>query len=202
MHISEGVISAPVLLTGASLTVIGTAIGLKKMSYEKIPEVAVLSSAFFVASLIHIPIGPSSVHLVLNGLVGVLLGWMSFPSILVALSLQALLFQFGGFTSLGVNTFNMALPAVITYYLFNLPIRKNNQLIATLAGFGAGITGIGLGTLFVAIALVTTGESFLNVAKLLVITHFPVMIIEGIVTSFCVVFLKKVKPEILGEVKT
>lgn len=202
MHISEGVLSAPVLLTGASLTVIGTAIGLKKMSYEKIPEVAVLSSAFFVASLIHIPIGPSSVHLVLNGLVGVLLGWMSFPSILVALSLQALLFQFGGFTSLGVNTFNMALPAVITYYLFNLPIRKNNQLIATLAGFGAGITGIGLGTLFVAIALVTTGESFLNVAKLLVITHFPVMIIEGIVTSFCVVFLKKVKPEILGEVKT
>lgn len=201
MHISEGILSAPVLLTGASLTVIGTAIGLKKMSYEKIPEVAVLSSAFFVASLIHIPVGPSSVHLVLNGLVGVLLGWMSFPSILVALSLQALLFQFGGFSSLGVNTFNMALPAVITYYLFNLLIRKNSKLIAMLAGFGAGMAGIGLGTLFVAIALVTTGESFLNVAKLLVVAHFPVMIIEGIVTSFCVVFLKKVKPEILGEVK-
>ncbi len=201
MHISEGVLSAPVLLTGAALTVIGTAIGLKKMSYEKIPEVAVLSSAFFVASLIHVPIGPSSVHLVLNGLVGVLLGWTSFPSILVALALQALLFQFGGFTSLGVNTFNMAAPAVVSYYLFNFLIRKANHFISMLAGFGAGLSGVGLGALFVAIALVTTGESFLNVAKLLMIADFPVMIVEGIITSFCVIFLKKVKPEILGEVR-
>ena len=94
MHISEGVLSAPVLITGAVLSAAGIAIGLRKMSYDKIPEVAVLSSAFFVASLIHVPIGPSSVHLVLNGLLGILLGWMAFPSILVALSLQALLFQF------------------------------------------------------------------------------------------------------------
>jgi cobalt/nickel transport system permease protein len=193
MHISEGVLSAPVLVTGALLTLGGTALGLKKMDYEKIPEVAVLSSAFFVASLIHVPIGPSSVHLVLNGLVGVLLGWMAFPSILVALALQALLFQFGGFTSLGVNTFNMAAPAVISYYLFNFLIRKAKHFISMLAG-------VGLGALLVAIALVTTGESFLNVAKILVVAHLPVMVIEGIITSFCIVFLKKVKPEILEEV--
>lgn len=200
MHISEGVLSPSVLLSGAFLTVGGTALGLKKMDYEKIPKVAVLSSAFFVASLIHVPIGPSSVHLVLNGLVGIILGWMAFPSILVALSLQALLFQFGGFTSLGVNTFNMAAPAVIVYYLFNLPARKSNNLIAMIAGFGAGIIGIGLGALFVALSLVTTGESFLNVGKLLVIGHLPVMVIEGIITSFCIIFLRKVKPEILDEV--
>ncbi len=201
MHISEGVLSAPVLVAGALLSAGGVAIGLKKMSYEKIPEVAVLSSAFFVASLIHVPIGPSSVHLVLNGLVGVILGWMAFPSILVALALQALLFQFGGFTSLGANTFNMAVPAVVAYYLFNFLIRRKNNLIGMIAGFGAGVIGVGLGAFFVAIALVTTGESFLNVAKLLVIGHLPVMVIEGFVTSFCIVFLKKVKPEILEEVR-
>lgn len=200
MHISEGVLSAPVLLTGAFLTVGGTSLGLKKMDYEKIPEVAVLSSAFFVASLIHVPIGPVSVHLVLNGLVGVLLGWMAFPSILVALALQALLFQFGGLTSLGVNTFNMAAPAVIAYYLFSLPAKKANHALSMLTGFGAGLTGVGLGALFVAIALVTTGESFLNAAKIVVVAHLPVMIIEGIITAFCIVFLKKVRPEILGEV--
>jgi cobalt/nickel transport system permease protein len=197
MHISEGVLSAPVLVTGALLTVGGTALGLKKMDYEKIPEVAVLSSAFFVASLIHVPIGPSSVHLILNGLLGVLIGWMAFPSILVALALQALLFQFGGFTSLGVNTFNMAAPAVIAYYLFNIPVKRSNHFICVLAGFAAGMTGVGLGALFVAIALVSTGESFLNVAKLVVVAHLPVMLIEGVITSFCVTFLKKVKPEIL-----
>src|SRR4030042_7022817 len=118
MHISEGVLSAPVLITGAILSVVGVAIGLRKMSYDKIPQVAVLSSAFFIASLIHVPVGPSAAHLVLNGFLGILLGWMAFPSILVALSLQALLFQFGGFTPLGVNTVNMAPPAIIAYYLF------------------------------------------------------------------------------------
>ncbi len=200
MHISEGVLSAPVLIAGAVLSLGGVAVGLKKMSYDKIPQVAVLSSAFFVASLIHVPIGPSSVHLVLNGLVGVLLGWMAFPSIFVALALQALLFQFGGFTSLGVNTFTMAAPAVIVYYLFNFPIRKANHIISMLAGFFAGAAGVGLGALFVATALVTTGESFMNIAKIMVLAHLPVMLIEGIVTAFCVVFLRKVKPEILEEV--
>jgi len=197
MHISEGVLSAPVLVTGALLTSAGVALGLKKMTYEKIPEVAVLSSAFFVAALIHVPVGPSSVHLVFNGLMGVLLGWMAFPSILVALTLQALLFQFGGFTTLGVNTFNMAAPAILSYYLFNLPIKKGNQLLYIISGFAAGVTGVGIGALLVALSLVTTEESFLNVAKLIVVVHLPVMFIEGVITAFCVIFLKRVKPEIL-----
>jgi len=197
MHISEGVLSAPVLVAGAILTVGGAALGLKKMDYERIPEVAVLSSAFFVASLIHVPVGPSSVHLILNGLVGLLLGWMAFPSILVALALQALLFQFGGFTTLGVNTINMAVPAVLAYYLFSLPVRKGNHVISIIAGFGAGVIGVGMGAILVALTLVSTGENFLEVAKLVMIVHLPVMVIEGIITAFCVVFLKRVKPEIL-----
>lgn len=197
MHISEGVLSAPVLAAGAALTAGGVALGLKKMDYEKIPEVAVLSSAFFVASLIHVPLGPSSVHLVLNGLVGVLLGWMAFPAILVALTLQALLFQFGGFTVLGVNTFNMAAPAVLSYYLFSYLIRRENHFASVAAEFLAGILGVGGGAFLIAVSLVSTGEEFLNVAKLLLMSHLPVMVIEGIITAFCVIFLKKVKPEVL-----
>ena len=108
MHISEGVLSPAVLGGGAALTVVGTAIGLKKLDYEAIPRVAILSAAFFVASLIHVPVGPVGLHLVLNGLMGLLLGWLAFPAILIALFLQALLFQYGGLTVLGVNTVIMA----------------------------------------------------------------------------------------------
>ncbi len=197
MHISEGVLSAPVLIAGAVLSAAGIGIGLKKMSYDKIPQVAVLSSAFFVASLIHVPVGPSAAHLVLNGLLGILLGWMAFPSILVALSLQALLFQFGGFTSLGVNTVIMATPAVIAYMLFSPLTRRTNASVVALGGFLAGITGIAGGALLIALALVATGEGFINVAKVIAITHLPIMVIEGIIAAFCVTFLKKVKPEIL-----
>ena len=198
MHVSEGVLSAPVLMTGAVLASGGLALGLKKMDYERIPEVAMLSSAFFVASLIYVPVGPSSLHLVLNGLVGVLLGWMAFPAILVALTLQALLFQFGGFTVLGVNTFNMALPAVLSYYLFSYIIRRGSHFASVAAGFLAGVLGVGGGALLIAVSLVSTGEAFLSVAKLMLLAHLPVMVIEGIITAFCVTFLKKVKPEILG----
>ena len=71
MHISEGILSAQVLVSGAALTTVGTAIGLRKLDYDRIPQVAVLSAAFFVTSLVHIPIGPASVHLILNGLMGI-----------------------------------------------------------------------------------------------------------------------------------
>ena len=200
MHISEGVLSAPVLVTGAALAVTGISVGLKKMDYEKIPQVAVLSSAFFVASLIHVPMGPSSVHLILNGINGLLLGWLCFPSILVALALQAILFQFGGITVLGVNTVTMALPAVICYYLFGRLIKGKNRLLSLAAAFACGFFSVLFSGILVAGALLSTGESFISAAKLILLAHIPVMIIEGIITLFCVAFLKKVKPELLGGV--
>ncbi len=112
MHISEGILSGPVLISGATLAAAGTAVGLKKLDYDRIAQSGILAASFFVAALIHVPVGPSSVHLILNGIVGLLLGWAAFPIILVALLLQAVLFQFGGITTLGVNTVIMALPAV------------------------------------------------------------------------------------------
>jgi len=198
MHISEGVLSAPVLVTGAAFAAAGISIGLKKMGYEKIPQVAVLSSAFFVASLIHVPIGPSSVHLILNGINGLLLGWLCFPSILVALALQAILFQFGGITVLGINTVNMALPGVICYYLFGKLVNREKGFIAFTAAFACGFLSVFLSGILVAISLLFTEQSFMSVAKLIVLAHLPVMIIEGIITLFCLGFLKKVKPELLG----
>ena len=198
MHISEGVLSAPVLISGAVLTAAGVAVGLKKMDSEKVPLVGVLSSAFFVASLIHVPVGPSAVHLVLNGLLGLLLGWTAFPAILVGLALQALLFQFGGLTTLGINTFNMAMPAVCCYYLFARGIAHKRRGLAIGLAFACGFLAIFLSAVLVALSLIFTGESFLVAAKLLILAHLPVMIIEGIVSAFCLGFLKKVKPEILG----
>lgn len=197
MHISEGILSAPVLIAGGLCTIGCVAIGLKKMDHDKIPEAAILSSAFFVASLIHVPIGPSSVHLILNGLIGLLLGWVAFPVILVALILQAVLFQFGGITSLGVNTMIMAMPAVIVFYLCNSKIRENSTILPTFFAFFAGSFSVLLSAMIMATSLIFTGESFMQVAKLAIIAHMPIMIIEGIITAISINFLKKVKPEIL-----
>lgn len=197
MHISEGVLSGPVLLGGAGLAAVGTAIGLKKIDYDQIMTVAMLSAAFFIASLVHVPIGPANAHLVLSGLLGVILGWAAFPSILVALLLQAVLFQFGGLTVLGLNTFTMAAPAVLCFYLFRPLLRKGSGS-RFAAAFCVGALAILLSALFTATALALSGEAFENAAKALLIAHVPVMIIEGIITGFAYTFLAKVKPEALA----
>jgi cobalt/nickel transport system permease protein len=198
MHISEGVLSAPVLVTGALVAAGGLAIGLKKMSNQRVPEVAVLASALFVASLIRFPIGPASVHLALNGLAGVLLGWMVFPAVFVALSLQALLFQFGGFTTLGVNTAVMAMPAMLAFIVCKPILRNSSRRSALVAGALAGGIGIAGGAILISIALIYTERSLKSISIYFLLSHIPVMIIEGVVSAFVLAFLYKVKPEVLG----
>jgi cobalt/nickel transport system permease protein len=196
MHISEGVLSGPVFLTGGALAAIGTAVGLKKMDYDRIAQVGILASAFFVASLVHVNIGPSSVHLILNGIVGLMLGWAAFPAILVALALQAVFFQYGGITALGINTLIMAFPAVLCFYLFG-PLIKKKHFIATAASFACGFFSVLFTAIMLGGALIFTQENLQEVSFLVVMANLPVMIIDGIITAFCVAFLKKVHPEIL-----
>jgi len=198
MHISEGVLSAQVLGAGAVLTVAGLAVGLKKMDYEKLPEVAVLSSVFFVASLIHVPVGPSAAHLVLNGLCGILLGWLAFPAIFVGLVLQAVLFEFGGLTTLGINTFNMAFPAVFLGVICRHFVGSSSPLVRSIAEFAAGAGAILLAGLLVAASLMLAlGEPINAAAKLIIMAHLPIMIIEGFITIFVMEFIKKTRPEML-----
>ena len=195
MHISEGVLSAPILVAGAVLTAVGTSIGLRKLDYDRLMTVAILSAAFFVASLIHVPIGPTSVHLIFNGLLGAVLGWASFPAILVGLLLQAILFQFGGLTVLGVNTFDMAAPAVICFLLFR-PLLQRTGRARNLGAFLCGSVSVLLAALFTSTALALTDEGFLHAAEVLVVAHLPIMLAEGFLTMLVVSYLTKAQPEI------
>jgi cobalt/nickel transport system permease protein len=196
MHISEGVLSGPVLLSGAALATAGTAVGLKALDYDRIAKAGMLSGAFFVASLVHVPLGPVSVHLILNGLVGLLLGWAAFPAILVALALQAVFFQFGGITTLGVNTTLMALPAVLCYLAFGRLVFRT-RTVAAAAAFACGCLSVALAGVVASLALMFTEESFWSVAALVLAAHMPVMIIEGIITAMCVLFIRRVHPSML-----
>ncbi len=195
MHISEGVLSAPVLLGGGVISAIGIYIGLKKIDPDEIMPAAMLSSAFFVAGLVHVPVGPGSAHLMLIGLLGIMLGWVAFPAILTALFLQALFFQFGGLTVLAVNTATMSIPAVCCFYLTR-PWLDNPKTRAT-AAFTAGALAILLASLLTASTLALSDTGFFTAAKLIIAANIPVMIVEGCVTMFTVNFIAKVQPEIL-----
>jgi ABC-type Co2+ transport system permease subunit len=60
------------------------------------------------------------VHLLLNGLLGLILGWRVALAIPVGLFLQAALFGHGGFTSLGLNCCVMTIPALVIWGLLQL----------------------------------------------------------------------------------
>lgn len=191
MHIAEGVLSAPVLITGAVVAAAGIAYGLKKIPANHLMLASLLGSAFFVASLIHVPIGFSSAHLILNGLIGAILGAASFPIIFVALLLQAVLFQFGGFTVLGVNTATTGIGAWAAGLIFCwLTGPATNKNLKT-AGFAAGFSGVFISGLLTALALAFSNEGFVAAAWTIFLSNLPVMFIEGILTAIVVVYIKR-----------
>src|SRR5437868_12150512 len=114
VHISDGVLPLGWQVGGFAVAALLVAVGLWRLAETEIPRLALFTAAFFVASLIHLRVGPTSVHLLLNGLVGVVLGWRSGLAVAVGLLLQATLIGHGGFTALGVNTCVMTLPALLT----------------------------------------------------------------------------------------
>lgn len=198
MHIAEGVLSPAILVSGAVLAASGTYLGLRRLDWEQILPVGVQTAVFFVASLIHLPLGLTNAHLLLNGLLGIFLGWAIFPAILVALLLQAVFFQFGGLTILGVNTCTMGLAGLCAYYVYKAIYHlRPNPTGLKIAAFCGGALGIFLAALFTAFALAFTDEGFLAAAQILFIAHLPIMLAEGIITMLTLNFVAKVKPELL-----
>ncbi len=197
MHIADGVLPLSSLAAGWAGTVVVTGITLRKAPFEDLSKAAVMTAGFFVASLIHVPLGPTSVHLTLNGLLGIVLGPLAFPAILVGLFLQALLFQHGGLLSVGANALMLGLPALLAALVFHLQNLFTRRHLATLFAFLAGALAIACSGIILALWLTTAGREFWAVARLALMAHLPLMPIEGLVCAGAAVFLEKVKPDIL-----
>lgn len=119
VHIGD-VLSLPWVVAGFVVAGLLAAVASWRVSEEEVPRIALLTAAFFVASSIHVKCGPTSVHLLLAGLVGVLLGWRAPLAILCGTTLQALLVAHGGLSTIGVNTCVQAIPALVAGGLFSL----------------------------------------------------------------------------------
>lgn len=196
-HIPDGVLAAPVLIAGGLVSSGLLMIALRRLDYDRLPQAAVLSAAFFVSSLISVPVGPSSVHLLLNGLMGLLLGWTAVPALLVALVLQAAFFGFGGVLVLGVNTLNMAVPALFCALILAPVLRRVSPPRRFWIGFAAGAAGVMLTGALVALTLGLSGEAFIPAATLVLLIYPPLALVEGLITATVIAFIQRVAPELL-----
>lgn len=200
-HIPDGLLSAPVLVGGGLLAAAGVALGLRRLDERMIPRTALLAAAFFAGSLVAVPVGPSSVHLLLAGLMGVMLGTAAFLAVLVALLLQALLFGFGGLTTLGVNTVNIALPGVLCGLALGPLIRATARPSVRLAAgaLAGGLAVLGTGGL-VALSLWLSSSDYVPAARVVIATYLPLALVEAFVTAAIIAFLARVQPGALRPV--
>lgn len=188
MHISEGVISTPVIAVSALVLAPLIINSIRKLHHEEISKVALISALFFVVSTVHLPIGVTSVHFMMLGIIGIMLGWHSFTALLIALLLQALLIGFGGISSLAVNTLNTGIGALAGFYLFKI---LQHKLPEPIVSFLIGFIPIVLASMGIAVALLFSSDDFLSVAKVALLAHLPLAVSEGIIMIFLFKTLQK-----------
>ena len=166
-----------------------------------------MSGAFiFVISSLKIPsVTGSCSHMTGTGLGAILFGVTSTTILgLIVLIFQAILLAHGGLTSLGANTFSMAIAGpLVTFGLFKLGLKLkiNRKVVVFFAAF--------LGDLFtycvtsVQLALAYPSEAggiMTSVVKFLGVfapTQLPLAVIEGLLTVLIIIGLESfAKPEL------
>jgi len=203
MHIPDGVLSTPVVVSGVAATGALTAYAASKTRTKELPKISLLTGAFFVASLFSLPLpGPTCVHPMLAAFLGILLGSKAVIAILVGLGLQALLLQYGGITTLGINTLMVALPALAGAQIFYLIRGKTGSLLTR--GFISGAVATMLVGIFLAVVMYFSderyGEGYFSLVNMILFTHLILaVLIEAPVTGFALRYLHKARPSLLKD---
>jgi cobalt/nickel transport system permease protein len=198
MHIADGVLPVPTLISGFVLAGGWVAVTARKLTPDDMPRIAVMSAAFFVGSAITFPLGVTSAHLLLHGLVGIILGVHSVLAIGIGLIFQKLLLGHGGISTLGINACIMGYPAALLGCVYARFLRNRSITVRSIfSGVFAAAT-VALSTVIAALVLITGGEEFRATAATFLVSHVPIILVEGGIAAVVVRFLSKVKPELLG----
>jgi len=196
MHIADDILPLSMTLPGFVGAGLVVADGLRRLTPATVPRVALLTSGFLVASLIHVPLGPTSVHLLLHGLLGIILGPLSGLAIAVALALQAVLIGHGGVTALGINVLSMTCGAVTARTVFNGLGGRHSTVGAFAGGLWGAALAVWISALAVYAALRIGGDEFRGLAGVIFAAYAPVALLEGLVTAFAAAFILRVRPDL------
>jgi cobalt/nickel transport system permease protein len=204
MHISEGllppmwaaiyfVISAPFLYMGIR------DIRKKTDKDQDMKMLLGLIAAFcFVLSALKLPsISGSSSHPTGTGFGAILFGPYVMSVVgFVVLVFQALFLGHGGITTLGANTFSMAIAGPVVSYLTYRIIRSKNKKAAIFTSAALGnMTTYMVTSLQLAFAFPSNDggilASFFKFASIFALTQLPLAIVEGLLTVVIFNFIEK-----------
>jgi len=201
MHIPDGFLSLPVVISTTAVSAALLYPAIKKVDREAPPErvpLMGLAAAFvFTAQLLSFPVfGGTSVHLTGAVLISILLGPLSgFLITASAVLLQAFLFQHGGLITAGANVLNLAvIQSILGYCFFRMFPAKWFSAGAFLAAF---IT-VTAAAAVCAVELIVSGTIPLKAGLIAMVTaHLFAGAAEGVITVLILGMIRKVKPELL-----
>jgi len=211
MHMADALLSPAVggtfyVLSGGSL-----ALSAKKFrdqgDQSRVPLMGVLGAFVFAAQMINfsIPGTGSSGHLGGGMLLAMLLGpWAGFITLASVLVVQALFFADGGLLALGCNIWNMGFYGCIIGWLIYRAIAGKNptRTRISISAMVGPLIALELGAFTVVLQTLASGISELPFDKfsgLMLGIHFPIAIVEGLVTMAVVNFVYQLKPELVKQ---
>lgn len=202
--IAWGILSLPVIVAGV--------FSLKKKVAEdrrNITLIAMAGAFVFVISALKIPsVTGSCSHMTGTGLGAILFGVSSVSVLgIIVLIFQAILLAHGGLTTLGANTFSMAIAGpVVSYAIYKLCQKlKVNKYIGIFLAASLGdlftycITSIQLALAYPSAngGVVTSTIKFLGIFAP---TQLPLGILEGIITVLVIIGLEEYAPKELKKI--
>ena len=218
MHIPDGIVGP---ITYIPLFIIMVPIWLyagyrlrKTLRSKQVPLLALLAAFSFVIMMFNLPLAMGTTgHITGGAIIGIILGpWAAIVAMSVALVIQALLFGDGGWTTLGMNCFNMAFiipfSAYIIYRLLSgrsAVTSKRRLAAAIIAGYvsltlAAAFAGFELG---IQPMLYTPSYNYFQfplsvTMPIMVGSHMLLFsVIEALVTGLIFAYLQKNNPGLL-----
>ena len=199
VHISYGVLAPWAEVLGFALAGVLLIPAVWRVRDDEVARIALLTAALFISSSIHVKVGPTSVHLLLNALVGVVLGRRAPLAVAVGLFLQATLLAHGALTTLGVNTAGIAWPALLGGALFRALCGTDpSPGRAVWVGAAVGWLTVTLTAALNAAVLVLCGiEDWTVIAAPQFVIYLALGAIEGLILGVTAGFLVRAKPDLL-----
>ena len=219
MHMSDGIINAPISMVFVAIAVMALGIcawrAREELDERTVPLAGLVAAFVFAVQMVNFPILPGvSGHLLGGALAAILVGpYTGALCVSIVLIVQALLFADGGVTALGTNITNMAVVGVAAGYgtavlLYRVLRRRRTDLAVPVVGVIAFVSAV-VGTVCAAMGFVgqyalggAATTSLGTVAAYMFGTHVLIGIGEGVITALTVMAVVRARPDLVYLLRT
>ncbi len=208
MHMSDGIVNAPVSLAFGVVAIVGLAVCVARarrdLDDRTAPLAGLVAAFVFAVQMLNFPVLPGvSGHLLGGALTAILVGpYVGALCVAIVLVLQALLFADGGLSALGTNITNMALIGTFVGFAVAVamrPLARRSRAGLLLTAFVAAWVNTVVASMgFVReYALGGQGLALGTVFGLMAGFHALIGIGEGVITALTVGAVAAVRPDLV-----